>query len=145
MAFLYEKSALWRALVEATRDPKKLAAFTVISTGIFGAIAYGTQSVTDRAAAVKESEVRDRMRRDIEATRYANHSKRALEVVLAQAAGRPPPQHAHPMKMPAVAWHPGAVRREQATASAAAAAIEAAEKDATPPTAEKDSPPAKQT
>lgn len=111
MAFLYERFATWRALVQATRDPRKLAVITVVTTATFGGVAYGMQQVTDRVAASKEDAVRGRLAQDREAARYATHSKRALEVVLAQAQGKPPPEHEHPMKMPAVHWHPGALAR----------------------------------
>lgn len=111
MAFLYERFATWRALVQATRDPRKLAVITVITTATFGGAAYAMQRVTDRAAAANEEVVRGRLNKDREATRYAAHSKRALEVVLSQAQGKPSPEHQHPMKMPAVHWHPGALAR----------------------------------
>ena len=74
-------------------------------------MAYGLQGLTDRAAAGNEEVVRHRVARDRESARYATHSKRALEVVLAQAQGKPAPEHRHPMKMPAVHWHPDALAR----------------------------------
>lgn len=118
MAYLYEKSRVWRAIVHATKDRRILVAFTVVCTGAFGGMAYVSQSLTDYASASKEEEVRDLIRGDREATRYAEHSKRALEIVLANATGRPAPDHKHPMKMPQVAWHPAAVRRDTATVEA---------------------------
>lgn len=113
MSFLYARYAWWRAIVAASRDPKKLVLITVASSAGFGAVAYGIQGMTERVADAKSDEIRREVSRDKEAARYATHSKRALEVILADAVGKDAPDHKYPMKMPQVHWHPGALKRAE--------------------------------
>ncbi len=106
MALLYEKSRLWRALVHATRDPKILALCTVVATGGCTAIAFGLQSLTDQYSEKTAEEMREKVKKDRESRRYADHSKRALDIVLKNAVGEEATPHKYPMKLPGVHWHP---------------------------------------
>jgi len=149
MALLFEKSAGWRRLVAATRDPRVMAAFTVASVATAGGVAFATQSVTDAtgtAAAEKAAEAT--VARDWEAARYAAHSKRALGVLFDDVRGggadkggaaggvstdsggggsrSQKPIDYRAIKLPGVAWHPAVAAKERAAKEAAAAKERAA-------------------
>lgn len=88
MAMLFEKSASWRRLVAATRNPRVMAAFTAASVAAAAGVAVATQSVTDSTGgAASTAAASATVARDWEAARYAAHSKRALGVLFDDVRG----------------------------------------------------------
>lgn len=88
MALLFEKSASWRRLVAATRNPRVMAAFTAASVAAAAGVAIATQSVTDATGgAASTATASATVARDWEAARYAAHSKRALGVLFDDVRG----------------------------------------------------------
>lgn len=108
---LYERSAIWRAIVHVTKDPKVMAMFAIGTTGAFTAVAWGLQALTDRQSEKASEEIRAKLKKDGESRRYADHSKRALDEVLSAAVGNEPAPQKYPMKVPGVHWHPAAEAR----------------------------------
>lgn len=139
MALLYERSAVWRTIVAATRDPRLMLVFSVVTAGGAYGIARGSKAVTDVAAEEVKDDLETSMRRDREAARYAEHSKKALATMFdsfrrgrgEQVADDPGAAHnKHPIKLPGVMWHPKVAQRERELAkekSAAAMAVNAEE------------------
>lgn len=88
MALLFEKSATWRWLVyQSKQSPLRML---VVSGGIFATfygVGKGVQAAQQLYAGDEEGrarELRERLKSDREAQRYASHSRRALASVFAQ-------------------------------------------------------------
>lgn len=114
MAMLYERSALWRAIVHATRRPRIMILFSCTMCASAYALAAGAKTITDQAAESTKSEMEERIVKDREAKRYAQHSKNALAVMLREAGREDVTQEKageHEIKLPGVAWHPKAEDR----------------------------------
>lgn len=120
MALLYEYSALWRAIVSATRDPRVLALFTISAVAGSCALGKGSQMATSHAAEQTKVEMENKLCKDSEAARYASHSKNALAVMLdnvkPQGAGAALDTNAkykkNIIKLPGVMWHPKVAQKE---------------------------------
>ena len=115
MAYLYE-TATWRSIVRATRDPKMLAIFSVVTTGGAYLIAKGSQVLTDPMAEERKAELEKKLKRDYESARYANHSKRALGVMFDSIQNKPQKEEVDEMrriKLPGVMWHPKVAKKDK--------------------------------
>jgi hypothetical protein len=117
MALLYERSRVWRVIVQATKDPRILFVFAGSTVLAASAFAWGARSLTESSAKDTHQELEKLRGRDKETARYAKHSKEALATLFEQVhpnrdresarildesrkAGKPP------IKLPGVAWHP---------------------------------------
>ena len=119
MALFYERSAVWRAIVHATRDPRVLigvTAFTVTGGWFLG---KGAQLATSNSSEKTEEEIKESFKKDWEAARYAQHSKNALAVMfdsLQKSDASPSDNEKYkknPIKLPGVMWHPSIQKREK--------------------------------
>lgn len=125
MALLYERSAIWRAIVSATRDPRILALFTMTSVAGGYVVAKCSQKATSGASEQTKVEMEGILRKDAEAARYASHSKNALAIMLdnvkPQSADNTIDSNAkykkNPIKLPGVMWHPKIAEREREQAA----------------------------
>ena len=132
MALLYEKSAVWRAIVHATRNPRVLTLFAVVTVGGAYVVAKASRSVTDKYTEETEAQMKDVVKRDKEAARYAAHSKKALAAMFDNIKQRrgvevdsEAPHNKNPIKLPGLAWHPMAVKRDREAKEAAMASTTA--------------------
>lgn len=117
MAYLYE-TATWRAIVESTRDPKKLMLFTIATVGGAYFIAKTSQVATDMSAEQTKQQMEDRVEKDWETKSYARHSKSALAVMFDNVRKDNQPDlnekhKAYPVKLPGVMWHPKIAEKER--------------------------------
>lgn len=78
-------------------------------------LASGAQVATDIGAEETKKEMEKVVSKDVEAARYAQHSKRALAAMFEKVKGREGDSAADGprIKLPEVAWHPSIARREQ--------------------------------
>lgn len=129
---LLHRSALWRAIVIATRDRRILTAFVVTTVAGSYALGMGSQVFTNEFAKETKEDLEKKLRRDREAARYASHSKNALAVLFESAQrddmkrndgeGDPDAKYKkYDIKLPGVVWHPKVVEREKANAHGAEA------------------------
>ena len=91
MEYLYG-SAVWRALVHATKDRRVLAAVTVLSVGAGIAAGKTVMSLTSYRAESTRELVEAKLRTDPAAAAYAEQSKRAIEEMLRQVRERRSPR-----------------------------------------------------
>lgn len=116
--------------MRATTNPLVLAAFFGASVGGASLVAWGSQAVTDAAAAETRKDLEDLKRRDFETARYARHSKAALGQMFDSVRGAEADEAVGDgravMKLPPIQWHPGAIAREERAKLAASAAAEEA-------------------
>lgn len=125
MALLYERSALWRAIVSATRDPRILVLFTVTTAAGGYALGKGSEMATAGASEKVKDDMEKKLRKDVEAARYANHSKNALAVMFdslkpaeTDTANDPNAKYKkHPIKLPGVMWHPKVAQKDKENAA----------------------------
>lgn len=116
MAYLYQSSPLFRAIVRATRNPKYLLAFVGVTTGSALLAGMGTQRITDPMMERKRHEIEHKVLNNAEMSRYASHSNNALAVLFESFGKTNQGNEKHmkyPVKLPGVMWHPGAEQREQ--------------------------------
>lgn len=116
MAYLYAYSATWRAIVNATRNPKIMAVFATATTAGFVLVWRGSEALTKEAMMTTEEELREKIAHDNLMKQYATTSERALAAMFAQA-GKGQEENAdllrHNIKVPGVEWHPKAEQRER--------------------------------
>lgn len=118
MALLYERSAVWRAIVSATRNPRVLMVFTVTTATAGCAIGKLSEMATAGASEKTKDDMERKVQKDAETARYASHSKNALAVMFENIK----PGHEaddvnakykkNPIKLPGVMWHPAVAKKE---------------------------------
>lgn len=114
---LYERSAIWRGIVQATRNPKFLSAFVVLCFG--GSVAAGKVAMYMTSGSSEETRelMEEKVRTDPEAAKYASFSKKAVNEIIRQAKGdtsKPPETNemGQRIMLPQTAWHPEAEDNE---------------------------------
>jgi hypothetical protein len=129
MALLYEKSVLWRRLVQATKDPRTMLLFMGMSTAGAAGIAWVCQAATDGATQETTKAMEKLKKKDYETARYASHSKVALGTMIdsykkdgAAEQGGENTDGKKRIQLPGIAWHPKAVERDQREQKSRAAA-----------------------
>lgn len=115
MAYLYAYSAVWRSIVDATRNPKIMALFATATTAGVVLLWRGSEELTRSAMATTKEEMKKKVENDQEMKRYAETSERALAALFAQI-GQGQKENAehlkHEFKLPGVEWHPKAELRD---------------------------------
>lgn len=105
-----------------------MALFTVTTVGGAYAIGRGSQTITKQASEQTKEDIEKKLRRDVEAARYASHSKNALALLFEEFQSEEDKENdpnakykKHQIKLPGVVWHPKAVQREKEREKRAAA------------------------
>lgn len=116
MAYLYQSSALFRAIVHASRDPRVMAVVAVSVTGGCWLVGQSAQEVTSTWAEEVEDEMKKKVEEDSEAHRTSQVGKVAL-ATLFQSVGRGTEENRQylkqEIKLPPVQWHPAADDNKQ--------------------------------
>ena len=111
--FLYEKSAVWRGLVQLTKNPKYLGLFVASSIGASYGAGKAVMYLTSGSANETSHLMKEKIRNDPEAARYASFSKKAVSEIIRQAQDKsslsPQTNDAgQQILLPRTAWHPEA-------------------------------------
>lgn len=120
MAYLYQSSALFRALVSASRDPRVMAAIVVSVTGGCWLAGRSAQGVTSSWSEELEDELKKKMSEDKEALRNSQIGKAAL-AQLFESVGKGKEENRQylnkEIKVPPIEWHPAATSGKQKNSS----------------------------
>lgn len=121
MALLYEKSALWRAIVSGTRNPRIMLTFVAVTTAGGYAVGKATQMATSTSSEASKQQIENVIKKDKESARYASHSKNALAVMFDSIKPESDDSTDDPnakykknqLKLPGVMWHPKLMEKDK--------------------------------